>query len=565
MPSLEFNGKAIVFAHHLGVPFRTLVPVPEQSVFPKGKGGKNGAALEGANLLIHGDNLHALKALMPRYAGRVDCVCIDPPYNTGGEGWVYNDKTNSPLLREWLQKTVSREDLERHDKWLCMMWPRMQLLRDLMADNGSIFVCIDDNEVHRLRMMMDEVFGDENFIAQLVWKSNPGGREYGGVAQQHEYILCYSKSEFCDLHMMPIDVDALPFCDGIGRFKLMELRNRNPNFNSGNRPNLFYPIYTNPNSEDENGLLDVSLTPKKGFVEVLPQKSAGVQTVWRWDAKRVAANLNVDVRGKKKQNGGFMIVKKARITGARFRSLIDEQGLVTQKGTLEVKAIFGEKKFDYPKPVDLFRQLLQIATEKDSIVLDSFAGSGTTAHAVLALNAEDGGSRQFILAECEDYADKITAERVRRVIKGVPKARDEKLRKGLGGNFTFCQLGDSVDAESMFRGGLPDYDTLACYVGYTATGATLDNPRHGADGFFAEVGGVRLHLIYKPDHEFLVSRDAGLSLEVAKRIGEAARAKGKSAIVFAASKFMTQSALTPLHVTFCQLPYAIYKAISERE
>ena len=564
MPTLEFSGKPIVYAHHFGVPFRPLVSVVKKSVLPKGKGGRNGEVLEDSNLLIHGDNLHALKALMPRYAGCVDCVCIDPPYNTGGERWVYNDKTNSPMMREWLKKAVDYEDLERHDKWMCMMWPRLQLLRELMSESGSIFVCVDDNEVHRLRLLMDEVFGDENFIAQLIWKSNPGGRKYGGVAQQHEYILCYGKSESCELGMVPIDVETLPFCDNIGHFNIMELRNRYSHFNSENRPNLYYPIYVNPDSADESKLLDISLTPQKGFVEVLPQMSQGVHTVWRWDRKRVAANLNVDVRGKRKQNGGFMIIKKSRMTGSRLRSVIDEHGLVTQSGTLEVKTIFGKKMFDYPKPVALLRLLLQIATDENSIVLDSFAGSGTTAHAVLALNAEDKGNRKFILVECEDYADKVTAERVRRVIKGVPEARDENLRKGFGGSFVFCNLGDEVDMESMLAGNLPDYDTLARYVGHTATGATLDKIERGADGFFAEVGGVRLHLIYQPDRDFLVSRESSLSLERAERISKAARKKKKSAIVFAAAKFVPQSVLTPLRVTFCQLPYAIYRVLAEK-
>ena len=180
---------------------------------------------------------------------------------------------------------------------------------------------------------------------------------------------------------------------------------------------------------------------------------------------------------------------------------------------------------------------------------------------VLALNAEDGGNRQFILVECEDYADKITAKRIRRVIKGVPKARDENLRKGFGGNFTFCQLGDTVDVETIFGGKYPDYESLARYVGQTAAGVTLDKIRRGKDGFFAEVGNSRLHLIYKPERDFLVSREAGLSWDVAKRVGKAAAAKNKKAIVFAASNFVSSGSLKPLRVTFCQLPYAIYKAI----
>ncbi len=170
MPLLDFKGKSFVYTHHLGVPYRDLLVVPEKS-----------CAAEGTqpdlddNLILHGDNLEALKALLPRYAGRVDCIYIDPPYNTGTEGWCYNDAVNAPLMREWLKKSgnpVERDDLQRHDKWLCMMWPRIQLLKELLAEDGAIFVSIDDNEVHRLRAMLDEIFGEENFVATIIWQKN---------------------------------------------------------------------------------------------------------------------------------------------------------------------------------------------------------------------------------------------------------------------------------------------------------------------------------------------------------------------------------------------------------
>ena len=181
MPTLDFKGKQHIYAHHLTVPYRPLIPDAGRSV---------NAADADDNLIIHGDNLKALKALLPRYAGRVKCIYIDPPYNTGNEGWVYNDKVNSPLMRQWLKDNgpVDNEDLERHDKWLCMMWPRLQLLRELLADDGVIFVSIDDNEQHHLRMLMDEIFGEKNFIAQIIAQTNPRGRSLRqDVAQTHEY------------------------------------------------------------------------------------------------------------------------------------------------------------------------------------------------------------------------------------------------------------------------------------------------------------------------------------------------------------------------------------------
>ena len=163
MPTLEFKGKQHIYAHHLTVPYRPLLPDEQRSCNPSGTDD---------NLIIHGDNLHALKALLPRYAGRVKCIYIDPPYNTGNEGWIYNDNVNSPLIKEWLTANgpVDVDDLERHDKWLCMMWPRLHLLKDLLTDDGVIFVSIDDREQHRLRVLMDEIFGEDNFVACISWE-----------------------------------------------------------------------------------------------------------------------------------------------------------------------------------------------------------------------------------------------------------------------------------------------------------------------------------------------------------------------------------------------------------
>src|SRR5690554_599300 len=193
MPTLEFKGKQFVYSHHLGVPFRELQVVPDKSLPAKGQK----PSLDD-NLIIHGDNLEALKALLPTHAGKVDCIFIDPPYNTGNEGWCYNDNVRSPLMKEWLKKSanpVDKEDLERHDKWLCMMWPRLELLRELMAEHGAIFVTIDDNEAHRLRLIMDEIFGEENFLANFTWQSkDTPGNNSTGIAETHNHVIMYRKS-----------------------------------------------------------------------------------------------------------------------------------------------------------------------------------------------------------------------------------------------------------------------------------------------------------------------------------------------------------------------------------
>ena len=584
MPTLEFSGKPIVYAHHLGVPFRPLVPVAAKSVLPSapggtggtggadrksgksGKGGKVGkagkvgtdgalAVPEDSNLVVHGDNLHALKALMPRYAGRVNCVCIDPPYNTGNEGWAYNDKVNSPLMRRWLAESgvVDREDLERQDKWLSMMWPRLQLLRELLAEDGVIFVFIDDNEQHRLRMMMDEIFGMDNFIANIVWQKKyapAGDAKY--FSDNHDFIVCYAKNKqrngesvgpFWRRNLLPrTDKQNKAYRhdseDGKGLWRTDNLTAKS--FSE----EYYYPV-VNPNTGDEHW-------PSQG-------------TCWRTGKKKMAEWIA----------DGRVFFGKSGKGRPQLKRYLDEvqPGVVpltvwtheeaghTDGARKVLKDIFHDEQlpFDNPKPVEALKRVCQVAAGGDAIILDSFAGSGTTAHAVLALNAEDGGKRQFILVECEDYADKVTAERIRRVIKGVPKARSESLRKGLGGSFSFCKLGDSVDSEAMFAGKLPDYDTLARYVSHTATGVTLTKIRRGKDGFFGEIGNVRLHMIYEPDRNFLISPKASLDRETAERVGKAARAKGKRALVFAAMKQMSQNGLTPLGVTFCQMPYAMYR------
>ena len=562
MPKLDFTGKQHIYAHHLTVPYRPLIPHPEKSLNPTG--------IED-NLIIHGDNLNALKALLPRYAGRVKCIYIDPPYNTGNEGWVYNDKVNSPLLKEWFKKQspVDGEDLERHDKWLCMMWPRLHLLRELLADDGVIFVSIDDNEQHHLRMLMDEIFGENGFIASIAVKSNPGGRDYGGIAKTHDYVLAYGNGADSTLEVIGFDVTSLPMQDDFGGFELRELRNRNIRFNSENRPNLYYPFYVNLAVTDNNGLNPVSVEPKEGWAEVYPVESRGVKTVWRWQKSTVEGNIH-NVGARPNRNGGIHIMEKFRRSGKRERSIFDATEYRNEQGTVVLKALLeGDTVFDYPKSTDLVKRLIELGTSSDSIVLDSFAGSGTTAHAVLALNKEDGGNRQFILVECEEkYADTTTAERVRRVINGVPAARDKTLQEGLGGSFAYCTLGRPIDLDLMLTGeALPDYSSLAAYLLHTgsgiSTGPTELTPQN-ADGLFYATAATDYYLLYQPDLAFLESNDAMLNEEKAERISAAANREGdggrrRKAVVYGSGKYLSAELLRELGVTFCQLPYEIYR------
>ena len=534
MPTLDFKGKQHIYAHHLTVPYRPLVSDAERSLNP---------AKADDNLIIHGDNLHALKALLPRYAGKVKCIYIDPPYNTGNEGWAYNDSVNSPLMKEWFkqQSPVDSEDLERHDKWLCMMWPRMHLLKELLADDGVIFVSIDDNEQHHLRMLMDEIFGENCFLAEFVWKSrqNRDNRNVTGASIDHEYILCYGISirgeeRKTDLYSNPDNDPRGDWANG----NMVGLATEEA------RPNLHFDL----------------IDPETGINYGCPPRG------WRYDQQRMLELISEgriiwpeNPRGRPRVK---VFLKELRNTFTGFSSIVGD-GIFTRTGTLEIEEFFSSRVVEFPKPSELVRQLILQGCPNEGIVLDSFAGSGTTAHAVLSLNQEDGGNRKFILVECEDYADTITAERVRRVINGVPGARDATLREGLGDSFTYCTLGDPIDVEGMLTGeALPEYPALAAYLLHTSaglsTGTTSLKPKND-DGLFYSSDTTNYHLLYQPDVDYLRSNEGMLNEERARRISASSKQNGKKAIVFGPGKYIGQRDLTSMGITFCQLPYELHR------
>lgn len=549
MAVLNFKGKTFVQNHHLAVKYHQLVPRKDKSLTER-------VSLND-NLIIHGDNLKALKALLPTYAGKVKCIYIDPPYNTGNEKWVYNDNVNSPMMQEWLGKIVDREDLTRHDKWLCMMMPRLKLLRELLKDDGVIFISIDDNEVHHLRMLMDEVFAG-NFIALLPTVMNlKGNQDQFGFAGTHEYVLVYGKTPAPEpkLGQFSLEDEEIQEWeeDEIGYFrKGANLKATGVNAPREKRPNLHFPIYITNNDD---------ILPERSHpndIEILPITD-GREMSWRWGKdkiRRESYNLMI-VRSGSEVN----IYKKQRpsigdLPSKKPKSLFYRPEYSSGNGTYQMKLIFGEKIFNNPKPVELLKDLIQIGSEKNDIILDSFAGSGTTAHAVLDLNKEDGGHRKFILVECEDYADRITAERVRRVIKGVKEAKDEKLRNGLGGTFSFFELGDPIEMETILEGkNLPSYTDLARYVFYTATGEEFDAKKvNEKKNLIGESREYEVYLFYKPDIEYL--KTTALNLDIAKKMGEY---KGKKRLVFAPGKYLDTEYLLEYRIEYCQLPFEIYK------
>ncbi len=456
-------------------------------------------------------------------------------------------------MREWLAQNgpVDKEDLERHDKWLCMMWPRLHLLKELLSDDGVIFVSIDDNEQHHLRMLLDEIFGAENFVTNIVWqkKSNPqNDAKY--FSDNHDFVLCYAKNVAGDVtwkrNLMPRTErqDA--------RYKYDDDDGRGP----WAPDNLSVKTYSTD--------YDYPITnPKTGQVHYPPHGGC-----WR-------ANQQTTLKWITENRIYFGKSGEGRPTLKRYLSKV-KQGIVpltvwtcddtgdTASAYNNIKEIFldSDRPFENPKPPTLIDRILRIATGPDDIILDSFAGSGTTAHAVLALNRADGGNRRFILVECEDYADRITAERVRRVIQGVPSAKDPALREGLGGSFTYYTLGEPVDLEAILTGeSLPSFPMLAAYLLHTGAGVSSGAPleRQNADGLFYADEKNHYHLIYEPDLAFLRSNGAVLNEKLARRINQSAQANGKKAVVFAAGKYMGQRELSRLGITFCQLPYEIYR------
>jgi adenine-specific DNA-methyltransferase len=635
MPSLDFKGKSFIYTHHLSVPYRELLIVPEKSCPASGRQ----PDLDD-NLILHGDNLQALKALLPRYAGKVDCIFIDPPYNTGSEGWCYNDAVNAPLMREWLKKEgnpVEREDLQRHDKWLCMMWPRLQLLNELLSENGVIFITIDQNEQHHLRLLLDEIFKEECFVASIAWqkRTSPESRKRLGPAFDtiHVYSKNPNQASLAKLQLTDEQIGefANPDNDPKGEWTSTDLTAQNPD--PTKRIDQQYRIQL----------------PSGEWVSPPPGRCWGM----------------LEGEYLKKKTEGRIWFGKDGNARPRIKTYLSESEGVSswtwwpnedaghnQEAKKELLQILGPtNSFDYPKPVRLLTKILELSSRKDSIILDSFAGSGTTAHAVLAMNAKDKGNRKFILCETEAYADALTAERVRRVICGYdyvgtqetelhpPEkvtwttfAKDgkrnalldhitsienleagnyDKIEKkisdgvltvvgqrqvkekmpGLGGSFTYVELGEAMDLDRLLAetpGTLPSFLALARYLFFTATGQTLaavatpvkskpaasvkgkakakpalETPLTDAPLLIGETSVWRIYLHYRPDEAWLRSPAAAFTRTQAEAIADACEGTGKQALVFAAAKFINHRSLRDLKVDFAQLPYALHRVQAE--
>lgn len=366
------------------------------------------------NLYIEGDNLEVLKQLQKTYYGKIKMIYIDPPYNTGSD-FVYKDDFSNSInnyIEQTSQGMTSNPETNGryHSDWLNMMYPRLLLARNLLKEDGIIFISIDDNEATNLKKICDEIFGLNNFVGQITVVGNPRGRDYGGVARMHDYLFVYKKSPSTVINLIEDEENNFKMFDDIGGFELRELRNRNIKFNKENRPNLYYPFYIDTVHSDEHGLHNISLEQKDEWFELYPLESQGINTVWRWGKQKSIENLNINIKAKPMKNGSYMIVEKYREGRRMARSVWWDKDTNTEKGTLLVKELMEGKVFDYPKPVEMLMRTIEMGTNvnEEDYVLDFFSGSGTTAHAVMQLNAKDGGNRRFIMVQLPELTEKNT-------------------------------------------------------------------------------------------------------------------------------------------------------------
>ncbi len=518
MPTLHWIGKDKVINHHMDVPFKVL-----EHSYGFDNGTQTDSETQSGNKIIHGDNLEALKALLPEYEGKIKCIYIDPPYNTGNEGWAYNDNVNDPKIKKWLGQVVGKEaeDLTRHDKWLCMMYPRLILLHKLLADDGAIYISIDDIEAAFLKLACDEIFGKNNFLCQFIWKSrqNKDNRNISRISVDHEYVLCYGAK----LNGLERDKSQFSNPDNDSRgdwvsANMVGLADKKA------RPNLHYNL-VNPETEIDYGC------PKMG---------------WRYDRntmsqliadKRIIWPKSKDGRPRKKQ---FINDYKDDVTG--FSSIIGNE-IYTRDGTNNLRDIFHEKTFDFPKPAELIEVLITQASDKNSIILDSFAGSGTTAHAILNLNKQDGGNRKFILIEMEEYADNITSERVKRVINGY--GVDIKATEGTGGSFDYYELGQPLFNEDGNLNETVGVEKIRQYVWYSETKSAFSETQyHDSKHFLGKHNDTAYYFNYE--------KDEGTTLDHA--FLSTMKTKAEQYVIYADNCLLTKNFTTRHHIIFKKIP-----------
>lgn len=577
MPTLNWIGKDKVLNHHLEVPFHVL-----ERQYSFDEAGKHEEDNGSENMIIHGDNLLALKSLLPKYEGKIKCIYIDPPYNTGNENWVYNDNVNDPQIQRWLHQVVGKEgeDLSRHDKWLCMMYPRLKLLQRLLADDGVIFISIDDNEQANLKLICDEIFGVNCFVADTSWQRTYSTRnDSKGIVSEVEHVLIYSKQTNWNPNKLP-------------RTAEMNSKYKNPDNDIAVwRTDNAYA----PGAVSHQGMVYAIQHPFNGKM-LYPSNGS----CWRYQQETMLAIMNgwceyelkeIDdineralicgvAEGDVRKNVKAIVLKKSLSESKEHAEKVLKKGpwpkfFFTKNGkggiarktylknvggklptnlwkhddvghTDEAKKemvnIFGGKTtFDTPKPTRLLQFILTIATNKDSIILDSFAGSGTTAHAVLNMNRADGGNRKFICVEMMDYADTITAERVKRVINGYGEGK--KTVDGTGGSFSYYELGEPLLVDDKLNNAVST-EKIREYIYYMETKQAL--PEASADE------PMLLGVYHGAAYYFNYEKDASTMLNAA--FLKSIKTQAEAYVIYADTCVLSENKLQQFHITFKKIP-----------
>ena len=422
---------------------KTLRPCVEES--------KNWDSTE--NLYIEGDNLEVLKLLQESYLGKVKMIYIDPPYNTGND-FIYADDFMRSQEEENEQMGMFDEDKNRlfkntdtngrfHSDWCSMIYSRLMLARNLLTDDGVIFISIDDNEVFNLKQICDEVFGNGNFVAQLAVQLNPRGRNLDRyIAKTHESVLIYVCDYLNTTSILGIEkegkmVDEYNKSDARGAYRLIGLRNRYQAFNPITRPNLYYPLYVDPNTKM------VSTVETNTFTdEVFPDTPDGIKTCWTWMKKKVDSENHL-ITAERTGNEwrifrkDYLVAEDGSTATTLVKSLWTENTINNDYGKKAIKELFGSNVMSFPKPPELIKRMAAIGSRQDSIILDFFSGSATTAHAVMQLNAEDGGHRKFIMVQLPEPCDEAS-EACKAGYKNICEIGKERIRRA----------GEKIKAES---------------------------------------------------------------------------------------------------------------------
>jgi adenine-specific DNA-methyltransferase len=532
MPTLHWIGKDKVINHHRDVPYKVL----EHAYGFDAAKGKTKQPTGSGNKVIHGDNLEALKSLLPEYEGKVKCIYIDPPYNTGNEGWVYNDNVNDPRIKKWLGDVVGKEgeDLSRHDKWLCMMYPRLVLLHKLLSEDGLIFVSLDEVEIHHFRMMMEEIFGASNYLSTVTWEKrftrSNNAKLFSTVT---ENILVFRRSGMVT--------------------QLREARTEKAD-----------SIYTNPDNDPRGPWTSVSYVnpvtkeKRKNLVYTVTapdgRKIDHPTHAWKYDRDTHA--YHVDQKMLWWGNAGDNAYPRLK----KFKDSLDgmvpvdlwnyEETGTTDEGSKILAEIIGANKFDNPKPPRLIERCLGFINDSNAIILDSFAGSGTTAHAVLNLNKQDGGNRKFILIEMMDYAESITAERVKRVMQGYGEGN--KKTEGTGGTLDYYTLGAPLFNGQEQLNEDVGVERIREYIWYSETRAALETPTTTAKGKAAKANPYYLGMHEHTAYYFVYEAKALTTLD--HELLGTLPTKGERTVIYADNCLLPKKFLEQHGIVFKKIP-----------